>query len=135
MCDSNFKYFIEKIAAIELDLSFTRCVLEHQVTRRFYRDFLNIDEIRNNPSDHIFTFQMVINYMRQHHKTLKLFRARGWRLDYKALIPALTDPLLDHIVFDLRPLNKTDSTLTDASATMKKLSKIVPLLRLEKVRL
>lgn len=116
LSDYIFSYFTRHVPAMEFDISETRCVVEPMVIRRFYSHPRDADTIFAKPTRHMFTFPMVLNYLRTHKDIVRIFIARSIMMNMESLMNLITDKDLDHIMVDIRPLKDT----TDRDAFRKK---------------
>lgn len=133
--DYTLKEIANLIVSKELDMTGTICTVERLVTRRFYKLYNDLDKIYENPSAHILSFQMVLNYLRKHNTIVKVLKFCDLRFNFTALTTILDDALLKNITFDLRPFRASSERMIEIRSMIDKLSCLYSKDRLDKLKL
>lgn len=102
LCDLEFKYFVLYVPAENFELTISKCVMEPIIIHRFYKRPHDYDGIIDNPSPHIFSSTMVLQYLLRHRLTLKVFRLANMINNIAFIQCILMEQSLLNLILDLR---------------------------------
>lgn len=99
--DSIFLYFLENFPAVQLDLTGTRVEYHKRIIQRFY-SATSLDLYSTKPSEYIFTFPMILLYLKKYQAVVKHFIADDTDITLASLKRILQDEMLKHLQVSVR---------------------------------
>jgi hypothetical protein len=100
--DSIFLYFLENFPAVRLDLTGTRVEYHKRIIQRFYSSTNTLDLFSSKPSEYIFTFPMVLLYLKKYQAIAEHFIADDTDITLASLKRILQDEALKHLQVSVR---------------------------------
>jgi hypothetical protein len=100
--DSIFLYFLENFPAVRLDLTGTRVEYHKRIISRFYSNANSLDLYSTKPSEYIFTFPMILLYLKKYQAVVKHFIADDTDITLASLKRIIQDEVLKHLRVSVR---------------------------------
>jgi hypothetical protein len=100
--DSIFLYFLDNFPAIQLDLTGTRIEYHKRIIQRFYSNVNSLDLYSTKPSEYIFTFPMILLYLKKYQAVVKRFIADDTDITLASLKRIIQDEALKHLHVSVR---------------------------------